>query len=116
MRCFVICVTTPQVLNARPGESLGRNAAQVVTDNVKRFSKNGWDAPWEAKREFAPQLATDKIASFIRVTQTESLKSHNEVSDVTGGGSTYGKLVTWKSSLHRPSDPDMMAKYDALRF
>ena len=80
-----------QVLNARPGEPLGRNAAQAVTDNVKRFAKNGWDAPMEerkkcktkeAKREFALKLATDKTVSFIRVTQTESLESQSEVSDV----------------------------------
>ena len=64
-----------------------------MTDSVKRFVKNGWDAPmeewnkcktWEAKREFALKLATDKTASFIRVTQTEALKSQSEVSDVTG--------------------------------
>ena len=80
-----------QVLNARPGEPLGKNAAQAVTDNVKRFAKNSWHAPmewkecktWEAKREFALKLATDKTASFIRVTQTESLQSKSEVSDVT---------------------------------
>ena len=36
-----------QVLHARPGEPLGRYAAQAVTDNVKRFAKNGWDAPME---------------------------------------------------------------------
>ena len=74
------------------GESLGSNAAQTVTDNFQQFAKNGWDAPWrsgkmcktlEAKQEFALELATDKTASFIRVTQTESLKSQNEVSDFT---------------------------------
>lgn len=80
-----------QVLHARPGDALGRNAAQAVTDSVMRFAKNGWDAPmeewkkcktWEAKREFALKLATDKTASFIRVTQTEALRSQSEVSDV----------------------------------
>ena len=72
-----------QVLNARPREPLGRNAAEAVTDNVKRFAKNGWDArmeewkkcqTWEAEGEFALKLAMDNTASFIRVTQTESLK------------------------------------------
>ena len=29
-----------QVLNALPGEPFGKNAAQAVTDNVKRFAKN----------------------------------------------------------------------------
>ena len=36
-----------QVLNAQPGEPVGRNAAQAVTDNVQRFAKNGWSAPME---------------------------------------------------------------------
>ena len=40
-----------QVLHARPGEPLGRNAAQAVTDNVKRFAKNGWDAPMDEWKE-----------------------------------------------------------------
>ena len=66
---------------------------KAVTDSVMRFAKNGWDAPmeewkkcktWEAKREFALKLATDKTASFIRVTQTEALRSQSEVSDVIG--------------------------------
>ena len=34
---------------------------------------------WEAQRDFALKHATDKAASFIRVTQTEALKSQNEV-------------------------------------
>ena len=96
-----------QVFNAQPADALGKNAAQPVTDSVKRFAKNGCDAPmeewkkcktWEAKREFALKLATDKTASFIRVTQTEALKSQSEVSDVTGW-LTFGKLLTWESSL-----------------
>ena len=61
----------------------------------------------EAKREFELKLATDKIASFIRVTQTESLKSQSEVSDVTGW------LHIWEVAVekfpHRPSDQDMVA-------
>ena len=118
VRCFVICGTTSQVLHARPGDALGRNAAQAVTDSVMRFAKNVWDAPmeewkkcktWEAKREFALKLATDKTASFIRVTQTEALRSQSEVSNVVGW------LQMWDSAdvekfPYRPSDPDMMAK------
>ena len=80
---------------------------QAVTDNVKRFAKNGWDAPmeewkkcktWEAKREFTLKLATDKTASLIRVTHTESLKPKAQ-SPTLLGGSTFGKLLTWTSSL-----------------
>ena len=109
-----------QVFNAQPGEALGRNAAQAVTDNVKRFAKNGWDAPmeeckkcntWEAKREFALKLATDKTASFIRVTQTEPLKSQIEVSDVTGW------LHIWEiADPLPPVRPRHDGKVDALRF
>ena len=80
-----------QVLHARHRDALGRNAAQAVTDSVMRFAKNGWDAPmeewkkcktWDAKRQFALKLATDKTASFIRVTQTDALRSQSDVSDV----------------------------------
>ena len=103
-----------QVLHARPGEALGRNAAQAVTDNVKRFAKNGWDAPmeewkkcktWEAKREFALKLATDKTASFIRVTQTESLKSQSEVSDVTGWQTESCNTITARSRSRNIGSP-----------
>ena len=82
-----------------PKEPLGKNAAQAVTDNVERFAKNGWDAPmaewkkcetWQAKREFPLKHAIEKTASFIRVTQTESLKNQSEVSEVTG------KLHIWE--------------------
>ena len=55
---------------------------------------------WEAKREFALKLATDKTASFIRVTQTEALRSQSEVSN----------NVIWVAAWDIPSDPDMMAK------
>ena len=107
-----------QVLNARPCEPFGRNAAQAVTDNVKRFAKNGWDAPmeewkmcktWEAKREFALKLATDKTVSFIRVTQTESLKSNSEVSDVTRWLHIW-EIADVETFPYRLSDLDMMSK------
>ena len=107
-----------QVFNAQPAEALGRNAAQAVTGSVKRFAKNGWDAPmeewkkcntWEAKREFALKLATDKTASFIRVTQTEALKRQSEVSDVTGWLHIW-EIADVAKFPYRSSDPDMMAK------
>ena len=107
-----------QVFNAQPADALGKNAAQPVTDSVKRFAKNGCDAPmeewkkcrtWEAKREFALKLATDKTASFIRVTQTEALKSQSEVSDVTGWLHIW-EIAGVEKFPYRSSDPDMMAK------
>ena len=107
-----------QVFNAQAREALGRNAAQAVTDSVKRFAKNGFDAPmeewkkcktWEAKREFALKLATDKTASFIHVTQTEALKSQTEVSDVTGWLHIW-EIADVEKFPYRTSDPDMMAK------
>ena len=107
-----------QVLHARPGDALGRNAAQAVTDSVMRFAKIGWDAPveewkkcktWEAKRELALKLATDKTASFIRVTQTEALRSQSEVSDVIVWLQMWD-IADVEKFPYRPSDPDMMAK------
>ena len=109
-----------QVLHARPREPLGRNAAQAVTDNVKRFAKNRmvgtrrWRSgrsarPGKQNEEFALKLATDKTASFIRVTQTESLKNQGQVSDVTGWLHIW-EIADVDKFPYRPSDPDMMAK------
>ena len=38
----MICGTTPRYRTCDPG--LGKNAAQAVTDTVKQFATNGWDA------------------------------------------------------------------------
>ena len=96
------------VCNARPGEALGRNAAQAVTDSVKRFAKHGWDAPMEEWKKC--KTSRVRTATFIPVTQTESLESQSEVSDVTGW------LHIWEiADVEKfPSDPDMMSKL--LRF
>ena len=47
----VLCVWwhQTQALNARPGEPLGRNAAQAVTDNVKRFATRRWKSGRNAR-------------------------------------------------------------------
>ena len=64
---------------------------------------------WEAKREVALKLATDKTASFIRVTQSEPLKGRSEVSDVTGWLHIW-EIADVDKFPCRPSDPDVMAK------
>ena len=65
---------------------------------------------WDAKRESALKLATDKTASFIRVTQTEALKSQSEVSDVTEWLHMW-EIAHVDKFPYRPSDPDMMANF-----
>ena len=79
-----------------------------MTDSVKRFAKHGWDAPMEEWKKC--KTSRVRTASFIRVTQTESLESQSEVSDVTGW------LHIWEiADVGKfPSDPDMMSKL--LRF
>ena len=64
---------------------------------------------WEAKREIALKLATNKTASFTCVTQTESLKSNSEVSDVNWWLHIW-EIADVGKFPHRPSDEDMMAK------
>ena len=63
----------------------------------------------EAKREFALKLATDKTASFLRVTQTEALRSQSEVSDVIGWLQMWD-IADVEKFPYRPSDPDTTAK------
>ena len=90
-----------QVLHARPADALGRNAAQsrgrqrhAVCKECLGRADGGVEEKcktWEAKREFALKLATDKTASFIRVTQTEALRSQSEVSDVIWVAANVGR-------------------------
>ena len=70
--CGAICEQTSAVLC-----DLWHQSQVFEPENVKRFAKNGW-----AKRGIALKLATDKIASFMRVTQTESLRSQSGVCEL----------------------------------
>ena len=111
-----------QVLHARPGEPLGKNAAQAVTDNVKRFAKTGWDAPVEveevqdlgSKTRVRTEARDHKIASFIRVTQAESLNSQSAVLRRYRVAPHLGNLLTWKLPLS-PVRPRHDGEVDALR-
>ena len=108
--CAVLCDLWHnfQVLHARPGDALGRNAAQAVTDSVMRFAKNGWDAPMEELEEV--QDLGSKTRVRIDARDRQDCQLHPREADRSTqkpkrslrrdlGGCKCGTLLTWKSSL-----------------